>query len=227
MTELGEAVSALVDIRPVITRQEAGEAHEGGVHVETHPSLLSLLLEDTGISKNGGSSDPGIPVDQFRLELWWQMVEIIRDWARAAHAPFSRDFLAESLVSVARAYDALYDAHSIEYESYAEKVRQVDIWVTRIEANFDPDKVIDGTKPCPRCGVRKITSEDRDEPELFAIQLNVTKDTAFCRNSECGTVWAHIAEWRFETNLVEQAASGIDFDPAALELLVTRTTPTK
>jgi len=224
MSELSEAVSALVDVRPVITRQEAGEAHKGGVHVETHPSLLSLLLEDTGISKNGGSSDPGIPVDAFRLELWMQVVEIVRDWCLAARTGFSRDLLAESLTGFARRYDALYGARSIDYESYADKVRQVDLWVTRIEANFNPDETREGRTACPRCGVRKLKHPDPDQPEQFAIVINVTRDTVTCLNPECGVVWPHIAEWRFETNYMERVAAGVDIEPEALELLVTRET---
>jgi len=220
MTELSEAVSALVDIRPVITRQEAGEAHEGGVHVETLPSLLRLLVDGTGSAMSGsGSSGSGVPIDADALELWAQIAERVCEWARIAGTGFWRGHLAESIRVWAERFDALHNAHIVDDDAYLERVRWFDTWCARIEAKFDPDEKREATTPCPRCGLLKIKSDDLDEPEQFAIELNITKNLASCRNPVCG-YQQRIPEWRFESNIAAMS----ELDSVALSVLVARDT---
>jgi len=220
MSLLSEAVAGLVEIRPVITRQEPGEAHGGGVHVETLPSLLDLLVEGTGSAMSGaGGSGSNIPIDADALEIHAQISERVAEWCRDARSPFERSNVAASMITWADRFDALYSARNVDDEAYSDCVRTVDGWCRWIEGKFNPDETREGRTPCPKCGLLKVKPDNQDEPERFAIELNVTKNLASCRNCD---YQQRIPEWRFESNV----AGRTDLEPEALKLLVDRSATT-
>lgn len=204
MTEpLLAAIDKLTRDRQVpttIVDEDTGEWLE--VHIETHPPLLTLLREGTGITSGtgGGSSDPGAPIDADALEIESQIRERVSTWCGWLTLQYDRHNLAGSL---RRWYGAhmreLQDARVSEL-THLEMTRTVEQWVRMIESKFDPDKKREWTTPCPalvpavwgdesdptyrRCGAHRVIV---DGLERYAITVNVTRRFAVC--ASCGTRW--------------------------------------
>lgn len=196
-----DAVDALTEerqVRTVVPNAKAGKGPK--VHTETHPPLLVLLIEGTGITrKEGGSGEVAIPIDADALEMEWQIRDCIRLWSKKLGVEFDPDDL---LGSIRRWYSAhmLWQETPGKGETHRDVTRMVQGWVRMIESKFEPDEKREWTHACPawvpypnadgdgvmvrRCGVRRIVVNG---DERFAIQLNVTKLTAEC--ARCGTKW--------------------------------------
>ena len=203
---------------PIVKAIPAGSGTWLSKHKETHPPLLVMLLEGTGITGGGKSSDPGIPIDADALELWAQVKDIIRLWCKQLVVPFDQDNLE---LSIRRWYQIHTNRVRVGLTSEVidrDVTRMVEGWVRMIENKFDPPEKREWTDPCPalvpqrnengdeighhRCGARRITANGE---ERFAIQLNVTTMTAEC--GRCHTRWVgerDIATLRYETNLWDQ-----------------------
>jgi len=204
------------------------------VHSETHPPLLTLLLEGTGIPNRGKSTDIKIPIDADALELWGQVRDMVRLWHKQLHLTFTDDLLAD----VRTWY--LAHAYAVARGRVSEGVdldvtRMVQGWVRMIEGKFDPPEKREWRDHCVadivfqndagdietrKCGARRITLNGA---ETFAIELNVTNRTATCR--ECGTTWTgenELAELRFLTNIDQSLRAGDDVDLSLLALATRR-----
>ena len=215
-----DAVDLLTLDRKIHTTQDPiPPATHTTTHTETHPPLLVMLLEGTGITGGSSkSSDPGIPIDADALELWAQVKDIIRLWCKQLVVPFDQDNLE---LSIRRWYQVHTNRVRVGLTSEVtdrDVTRMVESWVRMIENKFDPPEKREWTQPCPalvpqrnqngdeigthRCGARRITVNGE---ERFAIQLNVTTMTAEC--GRCHTRWVGdrgIVSLRYETNLWEQ-----------------------
>lgn len=185
-----------------------------GVHTETHPPLITLLLEGTGITRGAKSAAIRIPIDADALEMWGQIRDIIKLWCKQLGADFDGDDLLGSIRKWYVAHSNAYRAGTFRETIDRDVTRMVQGWVRMIQGKFDPPEKREWTSPCPewvanepgnpqstfrRCGARKVLANGE---ERFAIQLNVTTMTAEC--SACGAQWAgleRIKQLRYDTNV--------------------------
>lgn len=169
-----------------------------GVHKETHPPLLVMLMN--GISSQGGSpsSDPGVPIDADALEIWAQIRDLIKLWCRQLDATFTGDDLLGSIQRWHLAHTNAYRARKFSDVIDRDVTHMVEGWVRMIETKFDPPPKGDFTDYCPayvptrnvdgdeighrRCGARRILV---DGDERFAIQINWKTLTAECGRCHC------------------------------------------
>lgn len=189
------AVDALTRDRTIHTTLLGEKGEWLRVHTETHPPLLTMLIDGTGITSSGRSSDPGIPIDADALEIWGQIRDLIKLWCKKLNIQFLGDDL---LLSIQRWYLAHTNAHRAGRVSDTidfDVTRMVEGWVRMIEAKFDPPEKREWKEACPafiapstpegewkRCGARRIVVAGE---ERFAIILNVTTMTAECARCKC------------------------------------------
>lgn len=212
-TELAVAVGVLTEDREVTTIIKADNGDWQGFHNEIHPPLLTLLLEGTGFSRGPKSSEEPLPIDADALELWGQVHDLIRVWCRKLHVTFTDD-LNDTMRRWHSAHADGVRSGRVGAGLDEDVTRMVQGWVRMIEAKFDPpvkrewkDRCIAsipdvdnaGNPVSNQCGARRIV---HNGSEVFAIELNVTTQTATCR--ACGTAWVGIkglSELRYLTNL--------------------------
>jgi hypothetical protein len=211
-----DAVDVLTKVRKVHTTMydDAGDWH--GVHTEDHPPLLQMLIDGTGITRGGKSSDPGIPIDADALELWGQVRDLTRLWCKQLTVPFTDDLLG----SLRRWFVAHNNAHRggrISDVINTDITRMVQGWVRMIEAKFDPIEKREWRESCPnwvqrlnpdggelgfyRCDAKRVLV---DGVYRFAIGLNITAWTAEC--VACKHVWnsrTALSDLRYESNVWE------------------------
>ena len=236
-----DAVDLLTKDRNIHTVQEipSGSGLWMKRHTETHPPLLVMLIDGTGITPSGKSSDPGIPIDADALELWAQIRDIVRLWCKQLVITFDQD---ELLASVRRWYQV--HANRVRAGLTSDVIdrdvtRMVEGWVRMIENKFDPPEKREWKASCPawrqhiqesgedtwsRCDARRVIV---DKVERFAITLNITAWTAEC--CVCGTEWktsTALQDLRYESNLWELEKTEREAErQAALERLTTGDTP--
>lgn len=228
-SQLAEAVDALT-IERIIPTSQIDDDMLGWcskrwlhVHTEVHPPLLTLLIEGLGIPRRGGSSDIKIPVDAEALELWAQIRDQVRSWSSGVNA-FSSDHLIKSIRLWHQGHAKRVSAGIVLFEQEQDVLHTVESWVRMIEGKYDRDEILEWKDRCvaslpdgTRCHARRILM---GEVENFAIEINVTKQTATCR--ACGTEWvgfAQMTELRFLTNLDNMISAGLELDQAARNLL--------
>jgi hypothetical protein len=233
--DLLDAVDALTKERVIHTTiidDETGEWLK--VHSETHPPLLTLLLNGTGFSRGPKSAETPIPIDADALELWGQVRDLTRLWCKQLRVEFEDDLLAD----VRNWYQAHVNAvvrGKVGEGTDLDVTRMVQGWVRMIEAKFEPVRKREWTDHCVgdiefrndaggtesrKCGARRVMLAGS---ESFAIELNVTTRTATCR--ECGAVWSGedaLAELRFLTNIDQLMRAGDEVDVATLALATRR-----
>lgn len=199
--ELLDAVDLLTKdriIHTTITDDDTGAWV--GVHTETHPPLLIMLLEGTGISSGGRSSDPGIPIDADALELWAQVRDLTRLWCRQLDASFMPDDLLVSIRHWYLAHTNARNSKKVSDATHLDVTRMVQGWVRMIEGKFNPPEIRHWTEPCPAsiptldingdhigyriCKARRIVVNGE---ERFAVILNVTTMVAEC--GRCHAKW--------------------------------------
>lgn len=203
MSETTEMLSVAVDklardreVDTIFTDEKTGNWL--GVHTETHPPLLTLLVEGTGFSNGPKSAETPLPIDADALEIWGQVHDLIRLWCKQLRIDFTDD-LIESVLAWHKAHNALARTGVISEATQADVSRMVAGWVRMIEQKFEPDKRREWTDHCIQCSARRIVLKGS---EVFAIELNVTTRTAACR--ACGTEWVGedaLKELRYLTNL--------------------------
>lgn len=215
MTELSETVDALTQDREVVTiiKDDAGDWT--GYHNETHPPLLTLLLEGTGTSRGPKSAEDPLPIDADALELWGQMHDLIRVWCKKLRVTFTDD-LNDTMRRWHSAHADGVRSARVGAGTDQDITRMVQGWVRMIESKFDPPEkwewksrciasipTLDdaGERSVSTCGARRIILNGS---EVFAIEVNETSQTATCR--ACKTEWVGIkglSELRYLTNLDE------------------------
>jgi hypothetical protein len=174
-----------------------------------HPSLIETLMTVPGGTKNGGSSDPGLPIDADALEILGQISDHLSLWSRHLKFEYRRRELVPSLIAWHSAHsDLVRDGH-ISFEAEQDVVRTVESWVRMIENKFEPDNVDEFKESCPMCGARRVVI---DEHERFAIKINWTRVSAKCAN--CNQEWHGVTgpaeepglrELRYMANLADDA----------------------
>jgi hypothetical protein len=234
MSDLSEAVDLLTNPRDVTTIIKDDNGDWQGFHNETHPPLLTLLLEGTGTSRGPKSREDPLPIDADALELWGQVHDLIRVWCKKLRVTFTDDLND----TVRRWHSAHADgvrSGRIGEGTDLDVTRMVQGWVRMIENKFDPPEKREWSSHCVadivfqndagdietrKCGARRITVNGA---EGFAIDLNVTDLTATCR--QCGNVWAgeeQLAELRFLTNIDQALRAGEEVDVSLLALATRR-----
>jgi len=213
-----DAVDALTKPRQITTVQKDDDTDAWlNVHTETHPPLLELLIEGTGVTRGSPSSEIRIPIDADALELWAQVHDLVRLWCLQLDASFVGDDLMLSVRHWYLAHANAYRARKISDVTDKDVTRMVQGWVRMIENKFDPPEKREWMDPCPayrvvrgvegaevghrRCGARRIVVQGE---ERFAIQLNVTTMTAEC--GSCKSSWSGsrgLSQLRYETNLYQ------------------------
>lgn len=216
------------------------EAVGMGVHRETHPPLLLMLMQ--GISSQGGSPspDPGIPIDADALELWAMVRDLVKLWCRQLDATFTGDNLLGSINNWHLAHRNAHRSKRISDVIDHDVTRMVEGWVRMIESKFDPPTKAQFEWPCPamvptrdadgteigyrRCGARRLVV---DGEERFAIALNWTTLHAEC--ARCKTAWdgeRGFMNLRYESNLYEAEKEQANTERMAeLERLAAGDTP--
>jgi hypothetical protein len=235
-----DAVDLLTLPRKVRTMQDPKPPFaEGTEHTEEHPPLLVMLLEGTGITGDGTSRDPGIPIDADALEMWGQIRDLIRLWCKQLVVKFDQDDMLGSIRRWYQVHNNRVRAGLTSDVIDRDVTRMVEGWVRMIETKFDPAEKREWTYPCPafilrsdgdggtqllRCGARRVMVNGE---ERFAISLNVTTMTAEC--SHCHTRWVGdrgIATLRHESNLWEMVKAEDEAERMAeLERLAAGDTP--
>jgi len=212
-----EAVDALTRDRTIHTTRLGDDGEWLGVHSETHPPLLVMLAEGTGISRNGGSSDPGIPIDADALEIQAQISDLIRLWCKKLGITFDASELGHSMRLWYLAHAGAHRAGRVSDETDRDVTRMVEGWVRMIEGKFDPPEKREWKLPCPawtphesesgeitwvRCNAQRVNVKGNDR---FAIELNITAWTAEC--CVCKTPWTGttaLQDLRYESNVWEE-----------------------
>lgn len=185
------------------------------IHSEKHPPLLTLLLEGTGQGKVGRNSDIRIPIDADALEMWGQVRDLIKLWARQLDTTFDQADLNRSIRNWYLGHSNAHRANKISDSIDHDVTRMVEGWVRMIENKFDPPEKREWKDACPnrvetrniegtvigshRCGARRVVVNGE---ERFAIHLNVTLLVAEC--ARCHAKWVGergIMTLRYETNL--------------------------
>lgn len=190
---LDDAVTLLTKPRTEYTTITDDEGKWLRVETVELPSLIETLLTIPGGTKNGGSADPGVPIDADALEIMAQIKEHLSLWSRHIRFDYSRHNLTESLASWHAAHTVAVRLGHMGLEAEQDMVRTVESWVRMIQRKFAPDKIDDLTDPCPLCGVRRVIIDDN---ERFAVRINWTQVHAQCAN--CA------AEWDGETGPAER-----------------------
>jgi hypothetical protein len=206
-----EAVDALTRDRIIHTTRLGDNDEWLGVHSEVHPPLLVMLRDGTGISRNGGSSDPGIPIDADALEIQAQIGDLIRLWSKKLGARYDGDDLLRSVQLWHVAHANAHRAGKFTGEVDRDVTRMVEGWVRMIEGKFDPPEKREWKEACPawrldgevwiRCDAKRVNIRGNDR---FAIELNITAWTAEC--VICGTKWSTttaLQDLRYESNVWE------------------------
>jgi hypothetical protein len=213
-----DAVDLLTLSRKVRTAQVADEyLTEDQTHTETHPPLLTLLIDGTSSQGGSKSSDPGIPIDADALELWGQVRDLVRLWCKQLVVKFDQDDLAGSIRRWCQVHTNRVRAGLTSEVVHLDVTRMVEGWVRMIEQKYEPPTLRDWTAPCPawvmrlddsgevthsRCDARWVTF---NKVGRFAIGLNITTWTAKC--CVCGYEWSTrtaLQDLRYESNLWEQ-----------------------
>lgn len=232
--DLQDAVDALAKDRVIHTVQTRDDGTMRFFAV-THPPLLTLLLEGTGITKSAKSSDLKIPIDADGLEIWGQIRDLLHVWSKQLGFVYLGDDLIATLQAWHKEHERQFRAHHVNEQTDGDVTRMVQGWVRMIEGKFDPPQKLEWKAPCiavvpeigvdgeltfAQCGARRILLGD---VEAFAIEVNVTTMTATCRS--CGATWVgerELMELRFLTNIDERVRSGETVESDALALWTTR-----
>ena len=209
-----EAVDQLTRPRKIHTNVPEGETTAAESVTVTHPPLLTLLIDGTGITKGAPSSSIRIPIDADALELWGQINDLIKLWCRLLAARFDSDDLLGSMQRWHTAHSNQHRSGKISDTTDHDVTRMVEGWVRMIEQKFDPPERREWKEACPailtalnddfttttkRCGARRVVVAGE---ERFAILLNVSTLTAEC--AKCHTKWEGqrgLMMLRYETNL--------------------------
>lgn len=209
-------------------------------HKKTHPPLLQLLLQGTGLSKSSPSAETRIPIDVDALELWSQIRDLVKLWCKQLDATFDGDDLPASLHNWHLAHRNAHRSKRISDVIDADVTRMVESWVRMIETKFDPPEKREWKDACPalvpvrnvdgdeigyrRCNARRVVVGDTEQ---FAISLNVTAMKAEC--ARCKTRWVGergIMQLRYETNRWNAEKAEAEAERvAALERLANGDTP--
>lgn len=190
---LDEAVNLLAEPRTEYTTITDDDGKWLRAETVELPSLIETLLTIPGGTKNGGSADPGVPIDADALEIMAQIKEHLSLWSRHIRFDYSRHNLIDSLTAWHKAHTVAVRLGHMRFEAEQDMVRTVESWVRMIQRKFAPDNIDEVTAPCPLCGVRRVTIDDN---ERFAVRINWTQVNAQCSN--CA------AEWVGETGPAER-----------------------
>lgn len=212
-------------IEYAVTRlTETHTVHLEGAEYECEPLLTQLreaMTSSIGAGSGGGSGDGGL-INVAAFTMWEQIDGVARAWLLELER-FRGDDIAGVIqrlipaIKAAHANGILTDEQRDELNSYPAR------WVTMIEDLFDPPHTKELTAPCPDCGERWVTNEERDPrgrvvetKQSAAVVIPVKRGRAIvaeCR--ACGALWAT------ESRLLELAEGmGIEVDFAALRDLV-------
>lgn len=207
-----EAVDALTRDRTIHTTRLGDNGEYLGVHSEIHPPLLTMLKEGTGKGRNGGSADPGLPIDADALEIQHQIGDLIWLWSKKLGAKFDRDELIWSVQQWHLAHLNAHRAGKVSDELDRDVTRMVEGWVRMVEGKFDPPEKREWKESCPawkadgeewvRCDAKRVNVRGNDR---FAIELNITAWTAEC--CICGNKWdtrTALQDLRYESNVWEE-----------------------
>lgn len=232
--DLQDAVDALTEDRIIHTVQTLNDGSMR-FYAVTHPALLVMLLEGTGITRSARSSTVKIPVDADGLEIWGQIRDLLHAWSKQLRFQYAGDDLITTLKAWHEAHTRQVRAGHVDERTDADVTRMVQGWVRMIESKFDPPKKLEWKAPCvgvipmidadgdltfAQCGARRIVVGG---VESFAIEVNLTTLTATCRS--CGATWKgeqELAELRFLTNIDERVRTGEPVESDALALWATR-----
>jgi hypothetical protein len=226
-TRLLDAVDALTlprTLRTWIHNDETGMPER--LHSEQHPALLMLLMQAASAHRsgaNGGSADPGVPIDADAIELLAEVGDRIREWTAALGGEtFRRDDLLGSIRLWYLAHVNGIRRGVVSKGADLDVTRSLESWVRRIMRKFDPDEVREWTAPCPawierdmntgykwvtvrvRCRAQRI---ERDGTLRYAVSVNVTQKSAEC--AVCGTRWegmSGLMELRYLSNTMDAPA---------------------
>jgi len=233
-TDLKNAVDALTRDRIIHTIQTNDDGTMRFIAV-THPPLLTLLMEGTGITRSAKSSETKIPIDADALEIWGQIRDLLHVWSKQIGFTYTGDDLIKTVQDWHEEHERRVRAGHMEASVDVDVTRMVEGWVRMIEGKFDPPTKLEWKSPCVavvpevsddgefgfgQCGARRITLGG---VEVFAIEVNVTTLTATCR--QCGATWQgenELMQLRFMTNINERVNAGLPVEREALALWATR-----
>lgn len=207
------------------------ETDQGRVSTKiTTPPLITQLLNGPSGARGPKSASTPLPVDAEALEIAAQIREQVVMWSRRLHVRPKVNLVAATIDWYSAHAAAVRNGRFTSDDDLAATIA-AESWVRMIRNKYDGPELREWTGHCvndvtawegdalirERCGARRIVI---DGAEQFAIQLNVTEETATCR--ACGHVWKgqeELMHLRLLTNIDQAARTGGTVDPAALRIL--------